>query len=72
MDGLESSYTPILTGHLWALPKPGPWGGHEEPVTIIDVREGWVRYGHGVDSDLRRTEESFRAMYQWVGEKESA
>lgn len=78
MDGLESTYTPILVGHLWARPKEGPWGGHESPVAVVDVREGWVRYtfpscGGGPVNDFRKPEPDFRKSFEWVGDgKESA
>lgn len=76
MDGLESTYTPILVGHLWARPKEGPWGGHESPCVILDVREGWVRYGfapNAAKDDFRKPEGEFRTSFEWIGDgKESA
>jgi hypothetical protein len=74
MDGLESTYTPILVGHLWARPKEGPWGGHESPVAVVDVRDGWVRYAfpnHGTDrslNDFRKPEGEFRKSFEWIGD----
>lgn len=40
-------------GQQWAHPKGGPWPGHETPVTIVDVRDGWVRYDHPAAADQR-------------------
>lgn len=75
MDGLESTYTPILVGHLWARPKEGPWGGYESPVIIMDVREGWVRYAVPLappEFDFRKPEPDFRKSFEWVGDGKDA
>lgn len=63
MDG-STQATPIFPGQQWAKPKDGPWGGYFPPVTITDVREGWVRYDMPGFSDNRMEEIAFRAIYK--------
>lgn len=67
MDG-STQPQPIAPGQLWAIPKDGPWGGHYPPKTIIDVRDGWVRYGDEVFRDERMEEVAFLRIYRHVGE----
>lgn len=67
MDG-STQQQPIAAGQLWAIPKDGPWGGHYPPMTILDARDGWVRYDDGsVFRDQRLEEDAFRRIYRYVG-----
>lgn len=56
---------PIVAGQLWAMPKDGPWDETYKPVTILGVRDGWVRYSMSeFFPDNRMQERNFRQCYR--------
>lgn len=61
---------PPLPGELWEFKKGdgSPWPSKDyEPVKILDVRDGWVRYSmDGFFRDERMTVSSFMYCYRKV------
>lgn len=58
-------------GEQWLLRSEDRWGSKYSPVTILDVRDGWVRYNmNRVFRDERMRMDMFIATYQIVGETE--
>lgn len=67
---------------LSAIPKVGekwffksndgsPWPSQYFPVTILDVKDGWVRYSfHSVFTDERHKISTFTNMYQRENEND--
>jgi hypothetical protein len=53
----------IAAGQQWAIPRGGPWPGTFPPVTVLDVREGWVRFEDSSAPDRRMEEPAFRSLY---------
>lgn len=64
MDG--ETREPIEPGQTWGIPKGGPWGGYAILATILDVRDGWVRYDLAATKDQRLEEVRFRSVYERV------
>ena len=69
----QKEQTLIEHGQKWVLSSaiddgsPWPVTKQEWPVTILDARDGWVRYsfgGNGMFDDCRMTENMFRGMYR--------
>ena len=58
----------ISKGQIWCFSeKNDPWGCKDLKVTILDVKEGWVRYYmNPLFNDNRRTIVSFVSMYRRV------
>ncbi len=58
----------IAKGQIWYFSdKNDPWGCADSKVTILDVKDGWVRYYmNPVFNDNRRPIESFVSMYSRV------
>ena len=67
----DPSLPAIAPGERWLLraDKGDPWGQKPyRPVTILDVRDGWVRYdmGPGPFRDERKKIDDFVYMYRLV------
>lgn len=60
----EKKEDPILIGDKWCLKRTDPWPKNPTIVTILDVKQGWVRYDMGhIFNDERMKEDSFRYCY---------
>ena len=56
-------------GEKWLLTSGDPWGSKYPPVTILDQKEGWVRYKMGTSlafNDERMELETFMDIYKRV------
>ena len=54
---------------MFSVDNGDPWGSKKHEVTILDVRDGWVRYDMGAGSyfrDNRIERDSFLRMYKSV------
>jgi hypothetical protein len=69
-----SSSGDVIPGQQWRLniPHEGPWQAREmRPVTVVDVKDGWVRYDHWPAgkyyfSDTRREIRAFTEAFTCV------
>jgi hypothetical protein len=58
--------TPIVAGDVWQISDDSPWPRANTPHTIIDCKDGWVRYMVGKGSifaDQRMREKLFRRVF---------
>lgn len=53
------------SGEKWILKDGSPWGSKHKPITVLDVKSGWVRYEIGtVFNDERLKMGDFLFCYQ--------
>lgn len=66
ITGEIDDFSSIAKGQKWVLPSDkSPWPSKFKPVTILDVRDGWVRYAMGsCFSDERKETKEFLSMYK--------
>jgi hypothetical protein len=62
----------ISAGQQWRLQDASPWPNPHTPVTVVDVRDGWVRYDMTHAKDQRRKLDDFLNLYEIVPAEELA
>lgn len=62
-SGLSAGLGTPVIGEIWYLPDGSPWATKYK-VSILDVKDGWVRYRIGsVFDDERKPLSVFTSMY---------